>query len=131
MKLKTSAQKKFNLFNLLVYSVCLLQHYSNAQAPQATNSKQPSVFYAVLGSSVVIPCNSGNGQYACFSSYVYANKDFKMAYLNTTLKYQINPGSIGVNNVKATDAGFYACSNDCYKMRIDQVSYFLQPMSNY
>ncbi len=124
MKLKSfsSLSKSHIILTLLAY-VFINIRYGLAQS----TSKQPNVYYATIGSNVVLSCSGG--QQACFSTYIYQNKPFKMANLSTTLKYQISSGSIGVNNVKETDAGFYACSNDCSQMRIDQVSNFLQPMS--
>ena len=39
-------------------------------------------------------------------------------------------GSITINNVQATDAGFYTCSSNCQQVRYDQISYYLQPVAN-
>ena len=94
----------------------------------AAPSSQPKLFYASVGSSVVLSCTSASGQLACYSSYIYQNTAFDMANISSSLKYQINPGSIGINNVKPTDAGFYACSNDCRNIKISQISYYLQPI---
>lgn len=92
--------------------------------------RQPEVYYANLGSDITLSCKVGGGQRACFSTYTYSNREYPMAYLNTSRKYEVTGNSIGIKNVKATDAGFYACSSDCQRMRIDQISYYLQPMSN-
>lgn len=92
------------------------------------SSRQPEVFYANLGQTVTLQCKVGGGQYACYSSYTYQNRVYEMANINSSLKYQVNQGSIEIKNIKATDAGFYACSSDCRQMKIDQISYYLQPM---
>lgn len=94
------------------------------------NCASPNVYYANVGDTVALRCTSGGGNYACFSTYAFQNKAFRMVYLNSSRKYQISPGSIGLTNVQATDAGFYACSSDCNQMKIDQVSYYLQPTRN-
>ena len=90
--------------------------------------RQPEVYYANLGQNVVLPCKVGGGQFACYSSYTYQNREYAMAFINASRKYDVSGSSIGINNVKATDAGFYACSSDCRRMKIDQISYYLQPM---
>ncbi len=109
----------------LIYSgVCVLLYLTLVDC----QSRQPEVYYANLGQSVTLQCKVGGGQYACYSSYTYQNRVYEMAMLNSSLKYTVSQGSIGIQNVKATDAGFYACSNDCRQMKIDQISYYLQPM---
>lgn len=90
---------------------------------------QPAVYYANVGNTATMTCTAGGGSYACFASYAFQNQVFKMVYLNSSAKYQVMPGSIAVTNVQPTDAGFYACSNDCNQMKLDQISYYLQPMS--
>ena len=89
---------------------------------------QPAVYYANVGNTATMTCTAGGGSYACFASYAFQNQVFKMVYLNSSAKYQVMPGSIAVTNVQPTDAGFYACSNDCNQMKLDQISYYLQPM---
>ena len=108
----------------LIYSsgLCVLLYMTLVDC-QVT--KQPAVFYANLGQTISLPCS---GQYACYSSYTFQNRVYEMVYLNNSLKYQVTTGTIGITNVKTTDAGFYACSNDCFKMKIDMISYYLQPM---
>ena len=85
----------------------------------------PSVYYANVGETVRLQCN---GPYACFSTYTYQDNVHQMIMLNNSLKYNVMPGSITINNVQATDAGFYACSPNCDQMRSDSISYYLQPM---
>ncbi len=110
----------------LIYSgVCVLLYLALVDC-QA--SRQPEVYYANLGQSVTLQCKVGGGQYACFSTYTFQNSPFEMVVLNNSLKYTVSSGSIALSNVKATDAGFYACSSDCRQMKIDQVSYYLQPI---
>lgn len=116
---------KFESFVSSALWALTLVVFVNCQA-----GRQPEVYYANLGQNIVLNCKVGGGQYACYSSYTYQNREYEMAYVNSSLKYQVNSGSIGINNVKATDAGFYACSSNCKTMRMDQVSYYLQPMSN-
>ena len=106
---------------LILTIVCLMQ-FSRLECAQ------PAVYYANVGSAANMPCTSGGGSFACFSTYAFQNQVFRMVYLNTTAKYQVMPGSVTVNNVQPTDAGFYACSNDCFQMKLDQISYYLQPM---
>lgn len=108
---------------LILTIVCLMQI-------SRLECAQPAVYYANVGSAANMPCTSGGGSFACFSTYAFQNQVFRMVYLNTTAKYQVMPGSVTVNNVQPTDAGFYACSNDCFQMKLDQISYYLQPMSN-
>ena len=117
-----SVSKTMNYLQALV-AICLLLNTIHC-AP-------PTVYYANVGDTVALRCTSGGGNYACFSTYAFQNQAFKMVYLNSSRKYQVSPGSIGVTNVQATDAGYYACSNDCAQMKIDQISYYLQPTRNY
>ena len=95
---------------------------------QFVKCQQPAVFYAAIGETARLQCSGG--QFACFSSYSLQNSVHSMVPLQNSRKYQIQPGSIIINNVQATDAGFYACSSNCEQMRIEQISYYLQPMCN-
>lgn len=113
-------------FDEIIYSSLWILLYLNLAECQV--GRQPEVYYANLGQNVVLSCKVGGGQYACFSSYTYQNREYAMAYVNSSRKYEVTGNSIGINNVKATDAGFYACSSDCRRMKIDQISYYLQPM---
>ena len=119
--------KKVIINGLVALLVCMLMASETVLGQAAAPSSQPKLFYASVGSSVVLSCTSASGQLACYSSYIYQNTAFDMANISSSLKYQINPGSIGINNVKPTDAGFYACSNDCRNIKISQISYYLQP----
>lgn len=113
-------------FKNFIYSSLLVLLYSTFVSCQG---RQPEVYYATIGQNVVLPCKVGGGQYACYSSYTYQNREYEMAYINASRKYTVGQGSsIGINDLKSTDAGFYACSSDCRKMKIDQISYYLQPI---
>lgn len=107
------------------FQACLVAIVFNLLLCHSVHSL-PSVYYANMGDTVSIQCNGG--PYACFSTYTLQNSQFSMVPLNQSAKYQIAMGSIVINNVQATDAGFYACSSNCYQMNINQISYYLQPM---
>jgi len=93
-----------------------------------SESLTPTTYYANVGETVRLQCVSGGGS-ACFSTYTFQNTPHQMVMLNNSRKYQVEMSAITINNVQATDAGFYACSSNCYQMKADQISYFLQPMS--
>ena len=89
----------------------------------------PATYYANIGSPVTLTC--GGGQFGCFSTYAYMNHPQTMVMIPMqSLKYQVTSGSITINNVQATDAGFYTCSNNCQQIKYDQITYYLQPTSN-
>ena len=107
---------------LMVFVWCLAAH--------SYTCITPPVFYANVGDTVVLQCNNaGSGPYGCFSTYTFQSMSHPMVMLNQSMKYQINMGSITINNVQPTDAGFYACSQNCWQMKSDLISYYLQPMS--
>jgi len=93
-----------------------------------SDSLTPTTYFANVGETVRLQCMSGGGS-ACFSTYTFQNTPHQMVMLNNSRKYQIEMSAITINNVQATDAGFYACSSNCNQMKADQISYFLQPMS--
>jgi hypothetical protein len=86
----------------------------------------PNVYYAQLGDTVTMQCSGG--PYACFSTYSLQNQPSPMVTLNISSKYQLQMGSITLTQVQATDAGFYACANNCFQVQANQISYYLQPM---
>jgi hypothetical protein len=88
----------------------------------------PIVYYANIGQPITLQCS---GPYVCFSTYSFQNRMHQMVMLNNSRKYQITGGMVTINNVQATDAGFYACSSNCYQMRLDQINYYLQPMCKF
>ena len=89
----------------------------------------PQTYYANIGSPATLTC--GGGQFGCFSTYAYTNYAQQMVMIPMqSLKYQVMSGSITINNVQATDAGFYTCSSNCQQIRYDQISYYLQPVAN-
>lgn len=101
-------------------------------AVRSSISVTPPVFYANVGDTVVLQCNNaGTGSFACFSTYTFQSMTHPMVMLNQSMKYQVNMGSITITNVQATDAGFYACSQNCWQMKSDLISYYLQPMSEF
>ena len=85
-------------------------------------------FYAAVGSNAQLTCQSG-GSYVCFSTYTFQNITHPMIVLNTTSKYIVGTNSLTVNNVDASDAGFYACSSNCNQMNSDQMDFYLIPTS--
>ncbi len=106
---------------LLATVVCLLQ--------ATFVFSLPNVYYASLGDTVTLQCSGG--PYACFSTYMLQNQPSPMVPLNMSSKYQLQMGSITVNRVQATDAGYYACANNCYQVQSGQISYYLQPMCKF
>ena len=101
----------------------------------------PVVYYAPVGESVQLCGNmmqsggnlggaAGMGSMACFSSYADKNVAFSMIALTPSFKYQVAGGYLVVNNVQATDAGFYTCSNRCDQVTYDQLGYYLHPTGN-
>lgn len=95
---------------------------------QLTNTA-PTTHYANIGSPATLTCNGG--QFGCFSTYAYSSLPSRMVMIPMqSLKYQIMSGSITINNVQATDAGFYTCSSSCDQIRYDQISFYLQPTQN-
>ena len=92
--------------------------------------KNRVTFYASIGSNAQLTCQSG-GSYVCFSTYTFENTTHPMIILNTTSKYTVGMNSITINNVDATDAGFYACSSNCNQMNSAQMDFYLVPMSEF
>lgn len=89
----------------------------------------PATFYANIGGPVTLSC--GGGQFGCYSTYAYTNYPSQMVMIPMqSQKYQVTSGQITINNVQATDAGFYTCSSNCQQIKYDQISYYLQPTSN-
>jgi hypothetical protein len=50
-----------------------------------------------------------------------------MVTLTNSLKYQVDMSGVTVNNVEATDAGYYGCSSNCNQMSSDVIDYYLHP----
>ena len=110
---------KLAVNNLLLFTILVYLRISECVPP--------TVYYAPVGSPAMLQCTSG-GNYVCFSTYTFQSITHQMAYLNNSAKYNYASGMLTVNNVQPTDAGFYACSNDCTQMKSDLISYYLQPM---
>lgn len=94
------------------------------------NEAAPFVYYANVGSSVSLQCTGGGGAVACFSTYRFKNTYTPMIAIQNSQKYMISSGSISINNVQSTDAGYYTCAASCNSVNFDQVAYYLQPMCN-
>lgn len=117
-------KQSYSLKCLLVLLVTIIRN-------KQTECASPNVYYANVGDTITLQCSAGGGNFACYSSYAFQNQIFKMVNLFNSPKYQVSgSGSIGIANVQATDAGFYACASDCNQMRLDQVSFYLQPTQN-
>jgi hypothetical protein len=91
--------------------------------------KNRVTYYVAIGDRVRLQCLSGGGQYFCFSTYTLQNVTHPMVMLNNSMKYTIEVGALTINNIETTDAGFYACSSNCYQMKSDNIDYYLAPMS--
>jgi hypothetical protein len=85
--------------------------------------------YPNLGESLTMRCQQ-SGQFFCFSTYTFRNQLHPMIIINSTLKYSATFGSLTINNIERTDAGFYACSSTCQNMRADSIDFYVQPMQN-
>lgn len=112
---------------MLLKEIVLLLLYFSLKFKQTTAT--PIVYYANVGDSANLQC--GGGGMACYSSYATKNTAFAMVMLTPSYKYQIQSGIVVVNNVQATDAGFYTCSSRCDQVTYDQISYYLQPTSKF
>ena len=108
---------KFLAVLLLILKILLL-----------VESKVRITYYATIGSNAQLTCQSGGGPYICFSTYTFENLTYPMIMINTTSKYTVGMNSITINNVDATDAGFYACSSNCNQMNSNLVDFYLMPM---
>lgn len=91
---------------------------------QAINSLYPN-----LGETLTLRCQQ-SGQYFCYSTYTFKNQLHPMIIINSTLKYSTTFGSLTINNIDRTDAGFYACSSTCTNMKADLIDFYVQPMQN-
>lgn len=89
--------------------------------------KNRQTYYASIGSSQNLRCISG-GSYWCYSTYTFRNVSHAMVMLNSSMKYNVQGGSLTINNIEATDAGFYGCSSNCNQMRSDLIDFYLIPM---
>lgn len=92
-------------------------------------SATPVVYYANLGDTAQLQC--GGGSMACYSTYADKTIAFSMVMLTPSFKYQVQSGMIAINNVQATDAGFYTCASRCDQVTYDQIAYYLHPTSKF
>ena len=84
-------------------------------------------YYPKIGESFTLKCNNQNkGDFFCYSTYTFKNKLHSMVKLNDTDKYEISKGSLTIKNFKISDAGYYACSNNCEKMKSDFIEFYLE-----
>ncbi len=86
-------------------------------------------YYASVGDTVRLQCSGGT--YFCFSTYTFQNLTHPMVMLNSSLKYSVQMGSLTINNLQQTDAGYYACSSNCTLMRSDLINFYVHPLGNF
>jgi hypothetical protein len=85
--------------------------------------------YPKIGTSLRLPCRfmMTNPSF-CFSTYTFKHSMHPMVEIQRSSKYLYEYNALVINNIEASDFGFYACAHSCDRMNSDYIDYYIHPI---